>query len=73
MRIHAIPDRPGAALLDGAGRLLAELQHDVLAQLARDIGHALQSSRDRIAEENRRAALAHILPARRTDFVDLEL
>ena len=73
MRIHAIPDRPGAALLDSEGCLIAELPHDVLAQLARDIGHALQASRDRIAEESRRAALAHILPARRTDFVDLEI
>lgn len=73
MRIEAFPDRPGAALLDDAGRLMARLPHDTLAQLARDIGRALQSSRDRIAEQSRRDALAHILPARRTDFVDLEI
>jgi len=73
MRIQHFPDRPGAALLDDAGRLIAELPHDVLAQLARDVGHALHHSRDRIATENRRAVLAAILPARRTDFVDLEL
>lgn len=73
MRIQHLPDHPGAALIDGAGHLIAELPHDVLAQLARDIGHALQASRDRVAEESRRAALAHILPARRTDFVDLEI
>jgi hypothetical protein len=73
MRIQSLPDRPGAALLDDAGRLIAEIPHDVLAQLARDIGHALHHSRDRVADESRRATLARIMPARRTDFVDLEL
>lgn len=73
MRIQPLPDRPGAALLDDAGRLLAELPHDVLAQLARDIGHALRASRDRVADESRRAVLADMLPARKTDFVDLEI
>lgn len=73
MRIQPLPDRPGAALLDDAGRLLAELPHDVLAQMARDIGHALHRSRDRVAEQSRRDALAAIPPARRTDFVDLDM
>ena len=73
MRIQPLPGRPGGALLDDAGRLIAEIPHDVLAKLARDIGHALQASRDRVAEESRRATLTRAMQARRTDFVDLEI
>lgn len=68
------PDsRPGGALVNERGEPVAQLDHIGLADLVRQLNRAMPASRDRIAEENRRAALAHILPARRTDFVDLEL
>ncbi len=68
------PDnRPGGALINECGEPVAQLDHIGLVDLVRQLNRAMPASRDCVAEQSRRDALATILPARRTDFVDLEV